>query len=127
MKKIKKKAPSKKMGAPLKFSEEKDKQLQAILRLKPTLADCAAFLDVSEDTIERHIKKSYKCTYAEFREQKMVHSRFMVVRNILRECEKGNPTMLIYASKNLCGWKDKHEIDHGGSVNINFDKDDKGL
>ena len=116
-----------KTGRPKKFNEEKDRQLKAVLRLKPTLADCAAFLNVSEDTIERHIRSNYKCSFAEFREQNMVHSRFMVVRNILRECEKGNPTMLIYASKNLCGWKDKYDIDHAGDINLNFDNQDKDL
>lgn len=88
------------------MTEEKIKQLKAICRLKPTQKDCASFLDVSEDTIDRYCK-TLGLTFAEFREQNMVHTRFMIIRNIIKECEKGNTTMLIYASKNLCGWTDK--------------------
>lgn len=97
------------MGRPKKFTDEKDRQLKAILRLKPTLKDCAAFLEVSEDTIERHIKKHYKCTYAEFRTQNMVHTRFSLIRTALKQAESGNTAMLIFCLKNLCGWSDKQE------------------
>lgn len=98
-----------KMGRPKKFDDEKDRQLKAILRLKPTLEDCAAFLEVSGDTIERHIKRKYKCTYAEFREQNMVHTRFNLIRTALRQAESGNTAMLIFCLKNLCKWVDRHE------------------
>lgn len=98
------------MARPLKMTEEKVRQLKAICRMKPTLADCAAFLEVSEDTVERWIKKNHKCSFAEFREQNMVHTRFMIVREMLEQCKKGNMTALIFASKNLCGWSDNNHI-----------------
>ena len=98
------------MARPIKMTEEKVRQLKAICRMKPTLADCAAFLEVSEDTVERWIKKNHSCSFAAFREQNMVHTRFMIVREMLEQCKKGNMTALIFASKNLCGWSDNNHI-----------------
>ena len=94
-----------------KFDEEKYRQLKAICRMKPTLSDCAAFLDVNESTIEKQIRKRHNCTFSDFREQNMVHTRFMVIRGLLDLCEKGNLGALIYTSKNLCGWTDKYDVD----------------
>lgn len=107
------KQSGKKMGRPIVMTEEKIKQLKAICRMKPTLADCAAFLDISEDSIVNYCK-SIGLTFSLFREQNMVHTRFMIIRNIIKQCENGSIPMLIYASKNLCGWSDKplsEEID----------------
>lgn len=84
-------------------------QLKAICRMKPTLKDCAAFFEVSEDTIERHIRKSDNCTFAEFRDKNMVHTRFSLIRTAIRKAENGDNTMLIFCLKNLCGWADKQE------------------
>lgn len=97
------------MGRPVKMDAEKDRQLRAILRLKPTREDCAAFLDVHPDTIDKYIKRKYKCTYSEFREQNMVHTRFMLIRKALKKAENGDNCMLIFCLKNLCGWQDKVE------------------
>ena len=88
-------------------------QLGVICRLKPTLKDCAAFFKCSEDTIERRIKEDSGLTFAEFREQNMVHTRFNLIRKAIQKAEKGDNTMLIFSLKNLCSWKDKQkeEID----------------
>ena len=88
-------------------------QLGVICRLKPTLKDCAAFFKCSEDTIERRIKEDSGLTFAEFREQNMVHTRFNLIRKAIQKAEKGDNTMLIFSLKNLSSWKDKQkeEID----------------
>lgn len=113
------------MGRPPKFTEEKDKQLKAILRLKPTLSDCAAFLDVEPSTIEKYIKRKYKCTFSEFREQNMVHTRFSIIRKAISKAENGDNTMLIFCLKNLCGWKDRYEQENTNTdpIQINIVKD----
>lgn len=99
------------MARPTLMTPEKIRQLEAICRLKPTMADCAAFLDVDESTIEKWIKRTHNIRFSEFRDKHMVHTRFMIIREILEQCKKGNTAMLIFASKNLCGWKDKHDDD----------------
>lgn len=115
------------MARPRKFTDEKDRQLKAILRLKPTLKDCAAFLEVDPSTIERHIKKTYKCSYAEFREQNMVHTRFSLIRTALKQADSGNTAMLIFCLKNLCGWTDKQETDitsGGEKISLTYELDE---
>lgn len=94
-------------------------QLKALMRLNPTLKDTAAFFECSEDTIERVIKSEFGgISFAEFRDQNMVHTRFMLIRNALRLAEKGNTAMMIFCLKNLCGWKDKQDF----GCDINADK-----
>lgn len=85
-------------------------QLAALMRMKPTLADCAAFFKVSQDTIERRIKRATGLSFAEFRDQNMVHTRMQLIRSALERSKKSD-TMLIFCLKNLCGWQDKIEPD----------------
>lgn len=93
------------------FDEEKDKQLRALCRMKPTGEDCAAFLGCSLDTIERYLRKKYNKTFAEFRNENMVHTRFSLIRKAIQKAENGDNVMLIFCLKNLCGWSDKQEVE----------------
>lgn len=102
-------------------------QLAAFCRVKPTLEDCAAFFKCSERTIERIIKKHTDLTFVEFRDQNMVHTRHMIIREILQQCKKGNMTALIFASKNLCGWSDKNETNAEVNQKIKIETQDKDL
>jgi len=116
------------MARPRKFTDEKDRQLRAILRMKPTLQDCAAYLELNSSTIEKHIKKTYGVSFSVFREQNMVHTRFGLIRTCIQQANSGNTAALIFALKNVCGWTDKHNIEATGGLSINYDiakKDDK--
>ena len=103
------------MGKQIKIDME---QLEALCRLKPTLADCAAFFKCSEDTIERRIKESTGGTFAEFRDQNMVQTRYDLIRSAIKKSEKSD-AMHIFCLKNICNWRDKH-ADEGPDVNINL-------
>ncbi len=81
-------------------------QLGALCRLKPTLADCAAFFKCSEDTIERRLKEQFRITFAEFREQNMIHTRHDLIRLALAKAPQSD-AMHIFCLKNLCGWRDR--------------------
>src|SRR4051794_39309171 len=106
------------MGRPTAVIDKE--KLAALMRLKPTLLDTAAFFDCSEDTIERFIKKLSGLTFAEFREQKMVHTRMSLVRTAIRKAENGDNVMIIFCLKNLCGWRDKQkDEDPQTQVNLN--------
>ena len=120
-----KKEPKKRGPKPV-MTEEKDRQLRALCRMKPSLDDCAAMLDVSTRSIERHIRNKYDLKFGEFREQNMAWSRHMVFREILEGCKKGNPALLIWASKNLLGWTDKYESNVSGEVShsLTYEKDE---
>jgi hypothetical protein len=82
-------------------------KLAVLMRFKPTQADAAAFFKCSEDTIDRRIRDETGLSYAEFREQNMVHTRMNLVQTAIRKAEKGDNVMLIFCLKNLCGWRDK--------------------
>lgn len=85
-------------------------KLDALMRLKPSLDDTAAFFKCSDKTIERYIKAHYDLTFVEFRLQRMVHTRHSLIRKALEKALGGDNTMLIFCLKNLCGWSDKHEV-----------------
>lgn len=93
----------------------KDEQLKAFLRLNPSLADTASFFECDTKTIENYIHKHFHCTFSEFRDQNMVHTRKSLIQKALKEAlsAKPNTAMLIFCLKNLCNWTDKHE--HTGS------------
>ena len=82
-------------------------KLRALMRMKPSLKDTAAYFDCSEDVIERYIKANWGLRFAEFREQNMVFTRFNLIRTAIQKAEKGDNVMLIFCLKNLCGWRDK--------------------
>lgn len=95
------------MGVKHKQEKLDESNLKALMRMKPTLKDTAAFFEVSEDTIERYIKSNWGMRFAEFRDQNMVHTRFSLIRTAIQKAERGDNVMLIFCLKNLCGWRDK--------------------
>ena len=97
----------KKIGRPRK--EIPLEQLEALMRMAPTLKDTAAFFKCNVELIEDRIKEYTGLTFPEFREQNMVHSRLNLIRKALQMADKGNTAMMIFCLKNLCGWADKME------------------
>ncbi|OQW50627.1 MAG: hypothetical protein A4S09_02195 [Proteobacteria bacterium SG_bin7] len=99
-----------KMGRP---EIEIDMQLAIFCRLKPSLADCAAFFKCSEDTITNKIKEQTGQTFSVFRDTHLVYTRFNLTRKAIEKAESGDNQMLMFALKNLCGWRDKQpeEVD----------------
>lgn len=86
-------------------------KLKALMRLKPTLEDTAAFFECSTKSIQRHIRDEYDLDFVQFREQNMVHTRLSLIRKAIEKAEKGDNVMLIFCLKNVCGWKDKWDND----------------
>ena len=91
-------------------------QLEAFCRMNPTLKDAAAFFKCSEDTIERRCKDFGYESFADARQQNMVHTRLKLIRKAISMADAGNVPMLIFSLKNLCGWVDKME-----NVNLNLE------
>jgi AraC-like DNA-binding protein len=91
--------------------------LKAICRLRPTLADVAAFFDVSEDTIQNRCKEFEGTTFSVFRTKYMTDTRLTLVRNALKMANAGNSTMMIFCLKNIAHWVDKVEVDHTIEIN----------
>ena len=93
-------------------------QLTSLMRMKPTLEDAAAFFSCSPDTIERFIKDKSGLSFAEFRHQKGVSSRFALIRKAQEKALSGDNCMLIFCLKNLCGWADKPQYDAGEKLTV---------
>lgn len=104
-----------------------ENQLKGLCRLKPTLKDCAAFFNCSEDTIERVCKRLGSSSFADFRDKNMVHTRFSLIRTAIKKAENGDNTMLIFCLKNLCGWTDKQEIESNENSVIKIETEDLKL
>jgi hypothetical protein len=93
------------MAKPKSFVD--DAKLKMLMKMKPSLADTAAFLDVSEDTIYRYIKENYNQTFMEFRSAHMVKTRYDLVRTAVEKALAGDNVMLIFCLKNICHWADR--------------------
>jgi hypothetical protein len=103
-------------------------QFESLCRLNPTLKDAAAFFKCSEDTIERRAKDFGYQGFADARAENMVHTRLDLIRKAVSMGKSGNVPMLIFSLKNLCGWKDKQDVEvSSGTIQINIDKQDSEL
>lgn len=103
-------------------------QLEALCRMNPSLKDAAAFFKCSEDTIENRAKEWGYVDYSDCRQQNMVHTRLKLIRNALAMAEKGNPALMIFCLKNLCGWADKMESNvTTGDLKIVISKEESEL
>lgn len=108
--KPKKKAKTKAvMGRPKVFDDEKFKKLGEILRLGASLADCAHFFECGQRTIEDEIRAREDCTFREFRERNLIHTKLRLVQKAVIEAEKGNTQMHKFALKNLVDWTERNE------------------
>jgi len=92
--------------------EVNQEQLEALLRLNPTLKDTSAFFKVSEDTIERRCKDFGYADFADARVKNLVHTRLGLIRKAVTMADQGSIPMLIFSLKNMCGWTDKVETTH---------------
>lgn len=95
------------MARPLKNISSQ--ALVALMRMKPSLRDTAAFFSVSEDTIERYIAREYEMSFAEFREAHMVECRHELIRKAYNMALSGDRAMLALCLKHMCGWGERAE------------------
>ena len=88
-------------------------QLQALARLRPSLADVAAFFKISEDTVTQIIKREFNKNFTVYIEEQVVHTKSALMRKALGEALKKEPNtkMLDLCLKNFCGWRDRIEND----------------
>jgi len=90
------------------FTPELDRQLKHFCKYKPTSQDAAVLLGLdTAEQVEKYVRRKYGMAWGLFRDKYMAETRFMIINQILKQCKKGNTALLIFASKNLCGWVDR--------------------
>jgi len=112
------KKPRRKKGEPKPVKVPEDR-LRAVLKLNPSLIDTAGYFDVSEDTIERACHKYGNCTFAEFRERNMSHTRLRLAKKALDLADQGVMEALKICLKNINKWTDR--VDLSGRVKVDED------
>lgn len=81
------------------------KKLEAFMSVYPTLETTAQFFGVTSRTIERHIKRSHKCGFVEFREKFISNLKHNLVQKALhRAMIENSDRMLEMCLKNVVGW-----------------------
>lgn len=89
-----------------KYKEIDSVQLDKLLELHLRLTDVADFFDVSEDTVERFIKRTYKKKFAEYADKKRSRVRRLLMQKFWEKVKQGNMTAIIFGLKNIMNWHD---------------------
>ena len=84
-------------------------QFDRLCLIQCTLEEIASFFDCSADTIERAVKREHGVTFAEHFGQKRGKGKISLRRAMWTKAIEGNPTMMIWLSKNYLGMTDKLE------------------
>lgn len=96
-----------KTGRPVK--EIDFKLFENLCAIQCTLAEIAACLNCSEDTVERRVEEHYGESFAEVFAEKKRLGKMSLRRSMFRKAQEGNPTMLIWLSKQHLGMREKIE------------------
>lgn len=65
---------------------------------------------VSPSALVNAIKRLHGLNFEEFRDKKTDLTRLKLVQKAVKLALDGNVTMLIFCLKNMCGWRDRHDI-----------------
>lgn len=84
-------------------------QLETMIAYGATCLDCANEFDCHTDTIENFIKANWSMNFSQFSDKKKGYFRTRLRQKMINLALDGNPTMLIWCSKNILGWADKTE------------------
>jgi hypothetical protein len=74
-----------------------------------TLVEIAEWFKVSDDTIERAVEREHGIKFAEYFKRKSGTGKMSLRRKMYQTAMQGNVTMMIFLSKQLLGFADKHE------------------
>lgn len=89
-----------------KYKEIDPVQLDKLLELHLRLTDVADFFDVSEDTIERFVKRTYKKKFAEYADKKRSRTRRLLMQKFWEKVKDGNMAAIIFGLENIMDWHD---------------------
>jgi hypothetical protein len=82
----------------------------ALVATQCTLAEIAAYFAVSEDTIERTVKRDKKVKFAEYFRQKRIAGNVAIRRSLYKKAVGGDMTAIIFWFKVHLNYTDKMKI-----------------
>lgn len=97
----------KKNGRPL--TEINYTQLDKLCAIQCTGEECAAFIGIDYDTLQRALKRDKKTTFTDYYAQKSASGKISLRRRQFQAAEDGNSTMLVWLGKQWLGQSDKRE------------------
>ncbi len=90
-------------------------QLEKLCMMQCPLAEIAAWFGVATKTIERRAKEP---KFAELLERGKQKGRIAIRRALMDQVQKGNMTAIIWAGKNILGYRDSVDAQISGSIEI---------
>lgn len=97
------------MARPRKQDNIDKQQFENLCGIQCTLVEISSFFKVSEDTIQRWCKKTYKDDFTTVFERYRSNGKISLRRSQWRQAEK-NPTMAIWLGKQYLGQKDEQTV-----------------
>jgi len=89
-------------------------ELKALMRLKPSLEDTAAFFQCAVSTVTLTIRDEFGLTFRQFRDQNFVHTRLQLQRDALTK-SKVDWNAHKFCLENFCGWGSNRNVEHSGN------------
>lgn len=90
-------------AAALKKIEDRKQEFDRFMQWYPGKTEMAGIFDVSESTLDRFCRKTYKVSFEELREKSFGKTRMALRRKQIEQALKGNNTMLIWCGKQFLG------------------------
>jgi IS30 family transposase len=98
-----------------KFKEIKWKEFDKLCAIQCLKAEIASWFNVSEDTIERAVKREQGVSYAVYYAQKAEKGKINLRRQQWQLALQGDKTMLIWLGKQHLMQSDKKAYEHTGA------------
>ena len=96
--------------------------LDSLIGIFCTLEECAACLDLDQDTINNKIKQKYGITFSDYFRQKASKGRASLRRRQF-EMSKTNPALAIWLGKQYLGHRESPLIDQSSHLHVTTIKD----
>jgi IS30 family transposase len=85
--------------------------LEALVSVMCTEREIADYFQVSTDSIQRFVKRTWGMTYTAFYEEKSARAKVSLRRKQFQCAMQSNTALLIFLGKNWLGQTDKVEVD----------------
>lgn len=88
------------------FKEIPQKEFEKLCAMQCTKEEICGFFDITDKTLDRWVKRTYKQSYSEVYRQKRANGRISLRRSQFKLAEK-SAAMAIFLGKNYLGQSDK--------------------